>query len=54
MQVGDLVRNTFNGKVGIITGEAEVNGTCTVWFVLVSGVLEKFQKFQMELISGSR
>ena len=48
---GDLVRNTFSGELGIIMGEAKVNGPYTVWLVLASGVLKKFQKFQMELVS---
>ena len=54
MKVGDLVRNTFSGKVGIIMDEAKVNGPYTVWLVLVNGTLKKFQKFQMELVNASR
>ncbi len=55
MQVGDLVRNTFNGQVGIITGEAEADGPHVVWRVIMNdGKIRRFQKYQMELINASR
>ncbi len=54
MKVGDLVRNTSSGKVGIIMGEAVVNGPYTVWLVLVGGKLVRFQNYQMEAVNASR
>ena len=55
MRVGDLVRNTFNGAVGIVISEAEANGPHVVWRVMLSdGTIRKFQHYQMELISASR
>ena len=54
MQVGDLIRNTFNGEIGVIIGEAIVNGSCPVWNVMVNGKLNKWQRFQMETISAGR
>ena len=48
MQVGDLVRNSFNREIGVIIGEAKVNGPCPVWQVVaVNGKLRKWQRFQM-------
>ena len=54
MQVGDLIRNTFNGEIGVIIGEAKVNGPCPVWNVMVNGNLNKWQRFQMEIINAGR
>ena len=55
MNVGDLIRNTFNGQVGIVMREAEVNGPERVWFVTMSdGKIRRFQKYQMETISASQ
>ena len=55
MQVGDLVRNSFNREIGVIIGEAKVNGPCPVWQVVaVNGKLRKWQRFQMETISAGR
>tara|TARA_B100000131_G_scaffold207150_1_gene199227 strand:+ start:254 stop:418 length:165 start_codon:yes stop_codon:yes gene_type:complete len=54
MQVGDLVQNSFNQQLGVILGEAEVNGQFTVWQVLVNGKVTKWQKFQMSVINASR
>ena len=55
MQVGDLVRNSFNRQTGIILSEAALNGgPHVVWRVLVSGKVQKWQKYQMEVISASR
>ena len=54
MKVGDLIRNTFSGKTGVIISEAIVNGPYTVWHVLIDGRLQKYQKFQMELVSAGR
>ena len=53
MQAGDLIRNTFNGQVGIIVREAEADGPHVVWRVMMSdGKIRRFQKYQMELISA--
>ena len=54
MKVGDLVRNPFNGHTGVILGEAEANGPHVVWRVLVKSRVQKWQKYQMEIISESR
>ena len=55
MKAGDLIRNTFNGQMGIVVREAEVNGPERVWFVTMSdGKIRRFQKYQMEVISASR
>ena len=55
MQVGDLIRNTFNDQMGIVIREADVNGPERVWFVTMSdGKIRRFQKYQMEVISASR
>ena len=54
MQVGDLIRNPFNGEIGVIIGEAVVSGQCLVWNVVVNGKLNKWQAFQMEVINASR
>ena len=52
MRAGDLVRNPFNGQVGIVVSEAEANGPHVVWRVLVDDRVQKWQKYQMELISA--
>ena len=54
MQVGDLVRNSFNRQTGVILSEAEASGPHVVWRVLVNGKVRKWQKFQMRVISASR
>ena len=54
MQVGDLVRNSFNRQTGVILGEAEASGPYVVWRVLVNGKVRKWQRFQMETINASR
>ena len=55
MRAGDLIRNTFNGQVGIVVREAKVNGPCPVWFVTMSdGKIRRFQKYQMEVVSEGR
>ena len=55
MQVGDLVRNTFNGQIGIIADTVETNGPWDVWRVIMNdGKIRRFQKYQMEVISASR
>ena len=51
MNVGDLVRNSFNRQIGVVIGEAQVNGPCPVWNVVVNGKLNKWQRYQMEVIS---
>ena len=53
MQVGDLVQNSFNRKLGVILGEAEVGGQFKVWQVLVSGRVAKWQQFQMRIINNA-
>ena len=53
MKVGDLIRNTFNGQVGIVMGEAEANGPHVVWRVIMSdGKIRRFQKYLMEVVSA--
>ena len=55
MRAGDLIRNTFNGQVGIVVREAEANGPHVVWRVIMSdGKIRRFQKYQMEVVSESR
>ena len=54
MQVGDLVRNSFNRQIGVILSEAEASGPHVVWRVLVNGKVRKWQKYQMEVINASR
>ena len=54
MQVGDLVRNSFNRQTGVILSEAEASGPHVVWRILVNGKVRKWQRFQMEVISESR
>ena len=54
MQVGDLVRNSFNRQVGVILSEAEASGPHVVWRVLVNGKVRKWQNYQMEVINASR
>ena len=54
MSAGDLVRNPFNGQVGIVVSEAEANGPHVVWRVIMSdGKIRRFQKYQMEVVSAS-
>ena len=55
MQVGDLIRNTFNGQTGIVASEAEANGPHVVWRVIMNdGKIRRFQKYQMEVLNASR
>ena len=54
MQVGDLVRNSFNRQTGVILSEAEASGPHVVWRILVNGKVRKWQRFQMEVISERR
>ena len=54
MEVGDLVRNTFNGQTGIVVCEAEANGPHVVWRVIMNdGKIRRFQKYQVEVISAT-
>jgi len=59
MKVGDLVKNRYNGVVGVVMGRyMEANGPCPVWLVLAPGEngrsVQKYQEYQVEVINESR